>query len=594
VTADDRRRSGRRPWLPLLLLLALLGACSGGDSPRGPHPGLGVYIPASWSTIRQVHGHDVHVVKKHVRCSSCHVVGESEMGPVRPERCAACHEKETKIQHAGSQALAKLGTTATSDCTLCHRFRETLPLGALETTPAGAELGAHAHAAGDCAHCHLKAQGQTPPVQIHATRDCLSCHRPHADASPQSGPCRQCHEAISTTHAAQGKSPNQVCTTCHQKQHAPATEALGRCADCHSKQQPIIPATALFDGGHQECVGCHRPHDFEKSKAEPCRTCHQNVVVLAQAKVPAHQQCTSCHSPHDVRGSPEQACARCHATQQPDHPKHGLSGTCVGCHDPHPGFNHPLARAADCSSCHQAAAKETAFHAGVECKRCHAPHDFVREKSDHRACEACHATQVASAAHSAGHQACETCHRGLPHQPLLAMSGCETCHAAERARVNEGHTRCVGCHEPHSGSQAAACGSCHKPEQASAPPGHQTCRNCHEAHSGSPAAAPCAKCHAPQAQSRHGQLAGDCHDCHRPHGPSGVAAPPPCSSCHERRQLPGLHQVEKHAPCSRCHTGHGDATGARHDVCLSCHTDRKQHFPDAPSCASCHLFGKNR
>lgn len=587
-------RRTRSVWLQFLPLLALLLACSSSDSPQGLHPGLGVYIPATWSAIRQTPGHDVHVIQKQVRCNSCHAIGDSEIGPVRPERCAECHEKETKIQHAASQALAKLGTSVTSDCTLCHRFREELPLGALEATAAGVDLGAHAHFAGDCSHCHLKPQGQTPPVKIHASKDCLSCHRPHEDESPQSGPCASCHEDVSTTHAAHGQSPNQVCTTCHQKQHAPATEALGGCVPCHSKQEPLVPATALFQGGHLECVGCHRPHDFEKSKAAPCRSCHQNVVVLAQADVAAHRDCTSCHQPHDVRGSAQRACSRCHTTQQPDHPKHGVAGTCVGCHDPHPPLEHRLASAAACSSCHQAAPKETAFHAGVQCKRCHEPHDFVREVSDRRACAGCHSGQVTSAAHSKGHQACETCHRGLPHQPLLAISGCETCHSGERARTNDGHAKCVGCHEPHSGAESATCGSCHKAEQASAPAGHQSCRNCHEPHSGSPAAAPCAKCHASQAQSPHGKLATDCRDCHRPHGPSGVSTPPACTTCHERPKLPGLHQLEKHSACARCHTGHGEAPSARHDVCLSCHTDRKQHFPDAPSCASCHLFGRSR
>ena len=69
---------------------------------------------------------------------------------------------------------------------------------------------------------------------------------------------------------------------------------------------------------------------------------------------------------------------------------------------------------------------------------------------------------------------------------------------------------------------------------------------------------------------------------------------PSCASCHQLRDLPGLHQVDKHAQCGKCHSGHGEVASAKHDGCLSCHADRKQHFPDAPSCASCHLFGKHR
>jgi hypothetical protein len=576
------------------MLLAVIAACSGGDSPHAPHPGRGVYIPASWSDVRKVAGHDVHVVQKQVACSSCHTFGDDEIGPVTAQRCAKCHEKEARLSHAPEQARERLGGAARSDCTLCHRFSDAPLVGAVEAKPGGAELGQHLHQAGDCAHCHLTAQDDTAAVQVHAKQQCLDCHRPHEDATPQSGPCAQCHQDITPTHAVHGKSPNQVCTTCHQQQHAPAAAALETCAECHAKQQPLVPASALFDAGHQECVGCHRPHEFAKEKAAPCRGCHETVRVLAQAKVPAHQQCTSCHNPHDVRGSPDQACARCHQSQKPDHPKKGLAGSCVGCHDPHPAFGHENARVGACSTCHQAAHKDTAFHAGVDCKRCHAPHDFVRELSDHRACESCHAAQLASAAHRSGHQACEGCHVGLPHHPTLPMAGCQTCHAGEAAEVAQGHARCTGCHEPHGGAQSAACSSCHKQEHATAPAGHQTCNKCHDAHSGSAAAAPCASCHAAEAKTDHGRISANCQDCHRPHGPLGPASPPACTACHQRDKLAGLHQVDKHSQCNRCHTGHGEAPGARRDGCLSCHQDRKQHFPDAPSCSSCHLFGKSR
>jgi hypothetical protein len=158
--------------------------------------------------------------------------------------------------------------------------------------------------------------------------------------------------------------------------------------------------------------------------------------------------------------------------------------------------------------------------------------------------------------------------------------------------VSAGHTRCTGCHEPHAGAIATACGSCHRTEQASAPPGHQACGDCHEPHGGSPAAAPCAKCHEPEARSAHGAISTTCENCHRPHGPGGAARPPACTTCHERAALAGLHQVKNHTTCTTCHGGHGDEPGARREGCLGCHTDRKQHFPDAPSCSSCHLFGK--
>lgn len=577
-----------------MLVVAIVLACSGDEqAPSDGRYGLGVYVPASWAALRQVKGHDVHVVQHQVACSACHRLGDGEMGPVERERCSVCHVAQSRIEHARTQAREQLKDERVSDCTLCHRFTDAAPRGAQETTPTGALLGAHAHQPGDCNHCHLVNQGSTPGVSVHASEPCLSCHRPHQEGLPKAGPCRNCHEDVSTSHASSNKTPNEVCTTCHQKQHASKTDALGSCVDCHSSHEPLVPKTALFEGGHVECVGCHRPHDFAKEKASDCRGCHQGVIVLASQRVTAHQQCKSCHDPHDVKGSPDRACARCHTNQHPDHPKQGRTGSCVGCHDPHPSATQAHAKAQACSSCHQAAHRDGAFHAGVDCKNCHQPHDFVRPISDHRACQSCHAAQLARVAHAGGHQACEGCHRGLPHHPLLPKTGCDSCHGQQSGSVVGGHAQCTGCHEPHDGSQKAACRSCHQKEHASAPAGHQECSSCHEAHTGSQKA-PCQSCHQPEAATPHGRIAGGCQSCHRPHGPSGNPAPPTCTSCHERAALPGLHQEEKHQDCARCHGGHQQPAGSRKAGCLGCHQDRKQHFPDAPSCSTCHLFNRVR
>jgi hypothetical protein len=130
-------------------------------------------------------------------------------------------------------------------------------------------------------------------------------------------------------------------------------------------------------------------------------------------------------------------------------------------------------------------------------------------------------------------------------------------------------------------------------EQRTAPAGHQECTNCHEQHTGQQKVA-CAGCHSSEAASPHGKVEGGCTTCHRPHGPEGIAAPPACPTCHEVAKLPGLHSVAKHQDCLMCHKGHDDPTAAVRVPCLGCHTDRKDHFPNAPSCASCHLFQPTR
>jgi len=105
----------------------------------------------------------------------------------------------------------------------------------------------------------------------------------------------------------------------------------------------------------------------------------------------------------------------------------------------------------------------------------------------------------------------------------------------------------------------------------------------------------CASCHASAAKTEHGELAQGCSACHRAHGPEGIAEPPACATCHSTSALPGLHQVGKHQGCASCHTGHGEATPtAARAGCLTCHADRKDHFPEAPRCANCHLFNKAR
>ena len=138
-----------RSWTFFALIAALLAACSGGDSAGAPHPGLGVYIPAIWASTRKLSGHDVHVVQKHVACNKCHAIGTDEIGPVRPERCAKCHEKESQLSHAANEAKKRFDGSVKSDCMLCHRFSEDATVNALEALPGGQSLAAHAHAAGE-------------------------------------------------------------------------------------------------------------------------------------------------------------------------------------------------------------------------------------------------------------------------------------------------------------------------------------------------------------------------------------------------------------------------------------------------------------
>jgi hypothetical protein len=609
----DKRQVAQSWVLVAAVVFAALAACSEDTPTPAPAPshqwGKGVYIGPEFTLARAVTGHRVHVVSQKIECTKCHTPTETSIGPpVKPERCASCHEKEAKLQHATKEAERRFGAGVKADCTTCHAFKfegsnkekeeaqqkaEALREPEDGGTGPKAMHGIEQFAPGDCKHCHEKQQGETPAVVSHLTEKCLACHKPHDDPVPKSAPCADCHKDIATTHASESKSASQVCTTCHQNQHEPAEAALPTCVECHSKEQPIIPATALFAKGHDACTSCHKPHDFDAKKAAACSSCHEGKAVLGGGRIAAHNACSNCHTPHNVRASPGAACGNCHKNLQPTHPKHAGSA-CTGCHDAHPA-GAGAAVASECSSCHQKAHSDTDFHRGVACEACHKPHGFKLEVASTSMCSACHAQRVSQVRANAGHQACTQCHQGLPHHPEPNEVGCEKCHAAEHSRVMRGHARCTQCHEPHSGAQTSACGNCHKEEHRTAPAGHQACANCHEPHGGKSQKA-CTTCHADQAKTAHGALASGCLSCHRPHGPSGpggppgVAASPACTSCHKIGTLPGLHAETKHQSCTTCHSGHGELPGTARQACLNCHKDRTEHFPNAARCASCHLF----
>ena len=601
--------------IPILVLSALAACSDKSDAPlkaqKAAPPsssgqwGAGVYVDAAWNFARDVTGHRIHVVKEKIECTKCHASTADKMGPVTPDRCASCHEKEGHIQHAAAEATKRFGKDTKAVCTTCHAFtlegarreealktapaRVAIDGGAIDAGLGKTALAVESFEAADCKRCHGVQQGQLAAVVVHGTKPCLSCHKPH-EGAPQSAPCSDCHEDIKTSHASHGKSLIETCSTCHEHRHAPAKDALATCATCHAKQQPIIPASALFAGGHTACTGCHKPHAFDKQAATPCRNCHAQLNVLGGGRIAAHSGCTNCHAPHDVRATPAAACATCHKNIHPDHPKQ--AGGCVGCHDPHPTQVSKAVEARACSSCHKFAESDHGAHGKTACTSCHKPHEFKLALSNVATCQTCHAARVQQVAINKGHQACTGCHSGLPHRPEPDKVACANCHKQEASLVKPGHARCTGCHEPHSGKQATPCANCHRAEQQTAPKGHQVCTNCHEPHRGLPTQKVCADCHRAEQQSAHGRIATGCMTCHRPHGPKGTASVPACATCHQIQKLPGLHAEPKHRPCGTCHSGHEDPAAPKREICLGCHKDRTDHFPQSPRCAGCHLFTK--
>src|SRR5436309_2393278 len=94
-------------WLLGALLVAIVAACSDAGTSAGTAPGRGIYIGAAWHAARAATGHEVHVLEEKIACATCHELASDAMGPVTPDRCAACHETEARIEHANSQAAER-------------------------------------------------------------------------------------------------------------------------------------------------------------------------------------------------------------------------------------------------------------------------------------------------------------------------------------------------------------------------------------------------------------------------------------------------------------------------------------------------------
>jgi len=558
---------------------AFTGACAGGDD-SGP----GLTVAASWHQARDIVGHRVHVLDHEIACSECHDLAGEAMDIPKPAVCVKCHEKEGAIRHDLADAKKAFGSDSPADCTLCHAY---VP----------SENHPEAFTAWDCMRCHAEDQGDTPAVVIHAQSTCDTCHRPHEVPQAEPSDCRKCHEDIETSHfskTADGKerSFGEICSTCHQNQHAPARLAGDNCAPCHATREPFVPATAIFEGGHDRCIACHRPHDYAPENAVACRTCHENTPVLGGGRIPQHADCKNCHDPHAPSAGITRACVSCHAGQKTDHPAALGGEACSTCHTPHPAMGAGKV-ARTCSHCHHGAASDSDFHGSeTTCRDCHRPHQFRISLSNKGLCSSCHQGEVSATASLPQHGNCTDCHAGLPHRPLEGSSQCGRCHGTKLASAIAPHRNCRSCHEPHGGRFITTCGSCHEKQQKQAPAGHQACTSCHtDPHTGTVGKS-CTSCHADKAKASHGAINGGCEACHSAHGDKGVFFAPSCTGCHATGGLAGLHAKKAHQTCSQCHGSiHNTALPAnQRQLCGTCHKGLDKHQPDAPRCVSCHLF----
>jgi hypothetical protein len=504
-------------------------------------------LPAGPAEVREALAADVRGATLHrahvlgvepVPCARCHAVEPDGFTPPDRDRCLECHPVREAALHAG------VDDDDARQCTRCHDFLD---------------RGPTAVRAWQCAECHTRPHGAAPPSG-HLADTCGRCHTPHGEASLAPAACLDCHEDRATQHRAVDDPSTGSCLACH-RQHDAAANAHDRCAPCHQQSEPRVAASATFAGGHDRCTTCHEPHGFTRKTARTCVSCHPGQPALAASRVGAHAACTSCHDRHAVKASARDSCQRCHERVSPRHPPGARGHDCLGCHPAHPERDARVLAVTACSSCHRQASGDRAFHRGAACADCHRAHDFKLAATP-ALCLDCHARRVGSSA--------------------AVVPG-------------DGHRDCAACHgrDPHAPARPPACASCHQAQARSAPPGHAACRECHDEHRAAlrPRATTCTGCHADRRSGPHAGLAQGCASCHRAHGPGGVARPPACADCHDRRGLPMLHRITEHATCSDCHTAHAPPADRRAD-CLRCHTDRRDHEPAASGCTGCHPFSR--
>jgi hypothetical protein len=527
-------------------------------------------------------------------CRRCHDPHRDEAS-APPLDCESCHRG-----HVQDQALA--ATPGHRECRGCHEPHAPLD-----------------HPAGDCVRCHdypeaglgWQAQplladgtGGVPPEEqalvrtriIHEGR-CETCHEAHTWVATIER-CHGCHEDETATTAAlpapaSAPEAHGACTSCHEP-HAPQPTAAV-CARCHEDVHAQSTRGAM-PAEHRDCLSCHDAHTARPDAATACGSCHQTEHAQTLALTAQHRDCTSCHAQHGPpRAGATTACTHCHAEPAAAFAAAALPSAhqCAGCHQPH-AFLADAGALSRCASCHADTVGAHASHVGT-CTTCHTAHGAPRGGAAD--CAHCHAEVHPTVA---GHADCTRCH--APHHAATdALGACVACHAGEVHTAsswpaNSPHAGdCASCHTPHAEASRAACEHCHAEQATRAHTGaHEACTDCHAPHQAAPPTRAgwwerCGRCHTAEAtavaplEGTH----GDCGGCHQTPGPPL----PSCQRCHARETLPLEHATHATERCARCHVAHGRPEITR-VACLECHREQQRHFPDAPSCQSCHPFAR--
>lgn len=459
-----------------------------------------------------------------VSCVRCHAPGgahDSELlAGANPPDCARscqdCHvSPHAEDFVAGVAVLADLSPG--QSCSACHsEAHGTFRGHVLDTPPALHAASGFAlerpHNALACEACHLGIEGdqarfvvQTPARGADA---CQACHGDPHSGQFANGPfagegCRACHareafepstfgpeEHARSDFALVASHEAVACVRCHPTTSTGEARRFegtpGTCADCHTDAHR--GAFDSFDNP-EGCARCHQPTLF--AEVERAAFDHGGWTGFALDGAHARAQCEVCHplapvaDDHGRRfgssaatfGEPVERCATCHRDV----------------HDgrfDRPGLPAQVEGRSDCARCHTSESfaelaqvpfeherwtgyPMAAFHAELECARCHAPTPQPDEhgRSFGRAgerCQDCHVDPHVGQFVVAGATDCARCHEdagglAFDHQrdsryaldEVHAALECAACHVpwplpggGEAVRYKPLGTECADCHDP--------------------------------------------------------------------------------------------------------------------------------------------------
>jgi len=254
-----------------------------------------------------------------------------------------------------------------------------------------------------------------------------------------------------------------------------------------------------------------------------------------------------------------------------------------------------------CRTCHEIAPEielwSEGHHRELRCQQCHHSdlEDGLRvltlyvaskegepnpasEKTSHapielKSCAGCHAShddRWPSIANSAGHRLhleqkaidCTECHGREMHFDRPARSTCQGCHPGHDAGGVHDPSHCLACHDFLGSGETIR-------------PTRESCLACHRRQD------------RPVVVKADAPMQFNCAACHRPHLPE--AATLPCSECHRKQDLVGLHTLATHQDCAGCHQPHN--WQATRQACRACHEGMESHHPEE-RCVHCHTFSK--